>query len=133
MVWGFSALLPHRAAGGPGAHGSRGAAGRAVSHRPLLGRGARRILLAAESGRLGGRPAKLTYGESFAIYALAEYSTAYGDPEALQYAARAFELLQIYAADTQNGGYLENLERDFHPRRAAPSPGTASRWTSTCI
>jgi mannobiose 2-epimerase len=65
-------------------------------------------------------PAKLVYGESFAIYALAEYSRVYRDAAALEYATRAFELLQVYAADTMNGGYLENLERDF-----SPSPGGA--------
>lgn len=65
-------------------------------------------------------PAKLVYGESFAIYAVAEYARVYQDEAALEYATRAFELLQVYAADTQNGGYMENLERDF-----SPSPGGA--------
>lgn len=56
---------------------------------------------------------KLTYGESFAIYALSEYAMRYQDASALQYAERTFELLQLYAADTEYGGYYENIERDW--------------------
>jgi len=58
-------------------------------------------------------PAKLVYGESFAIYALSEFFLAYGDKTALSYAEKTFELLQIHAADTQNGGYYENIEADW--------------------
>ncbi len=65
---------------------------------------------------------KVVYGESFAIYALSEYALATGDERGLAYAARMFDLLQKYAADTQRGGYLENLEPDWSP---AP-PGFAA-------
>lgn len=58
---------------------------------------------------------KLVYGQSFAIYALAEYTLATGDPRGLDYAARTFDLLQKYCADTQRGGYYENLEPDWRP------------------
>lgn len=58
-------------------------------------------------------PAKLVYGESFAIYALSEYYLAYGDISALQYAETVFDLLQIHAADTLNGGYYENIEANW--------------------
>ncbi len=58
-------------------------------------------------------PAKLVYGESFGIYALAAYARRYGDEQALEMACRGFDLLQKYAADTRYGGYFENLERDF--------------------
>lgn len=57
--------------------------------------------------------AKLVYGQSFAIYALAEYSLATGDPRGLQHAEAVFDLLQKYAVDTENGGYFENLESDW--------------------
>lgn len=60
-------------------------------------------------------PAKIVYGESFCIYALSEYTRATGDPRGLEYASRTFDLLQKYAADTLNGGYYENLLRDWSP------------------
>ncbi|MBE6612643.1 MAG: N-acylglucosamine 2-epimerase [Ruminococcaceae bacterium] len=56
---------------------------------------------------------KVVYGEGFAIYALAMYGRVFGDAEAISYAERTFDLLQIYCADTMNGGYFENLEPDF--------------------
>lgn len=75
-------------------------------------------------GRDGSRldDGKVVYGESFAIYALSEYSLATGDERGLMYAAQTFDLLQKYAADTQRGGYYENLEPDWSP---AP-PGFAA-------
>ena len=43
-------------------------------------------------------PAKLTYGEGFAIYALAQYYLTYHDTRALEYAEKIFDLLQVYVA-----------------------------------
>ena len=63
-----------------------------------------------------GRPldnGKIVYGQSFAIYALAEYALATGDPRGLDYANRTFELLQNNCADTRYGGYYENMEEDW--------------------
>lgn len=56
---------------------------------------------------------KLTYGQTFAIYALSEYTLATGDPLGLEYAEKTFDLLQKFAADNQRGGYLENLNGDW--------------------
>ena len=56
---------------------------------------------------------KVVYGQSFAIYALATYTQATGDPRGLDYAARTFDLLQRYCADVARGGYYENLEPDW--------------------
>lgn len=56
---------------------------------------------------------KLVYGQSFGIYALAEYARHTGDGEALTKACETFALLQLHAADTLNGGYYENLESDW--------------------
>ena len=53
---------------------------------------------------------KVVYGQSFAIYALAQYTLSTGDPRGLDYAGRTFDLLQKYCADTARGGYYENLE-----------------------
>ncbi|AEE17482.1 AGE family epimerase/isomerase [Treponema brennaborense] len=58
-------------------------------------------------------PAKLTYGQSFAIYALSEYYLMSKDVKALEYACRGFDCLQKYATDTLRGGYYENIERNW--------------------
>ena len=56
---------------------------------------------------------KVVYGQSFAIYALSEFALATHDPKAEQLARQTFDLLQVQCADTQHGGYFENLERDW--------------------
>jgi mannobiose 2-epimerase len=56
---------------------------------------------------------KVVYGQSFAIYALSEYSLATGDNRGLEYAEKTFDLLQKFCADTFRGGYFENLEPDW--------------------
>jgi len=56
---------------------------------------------------------KIVYGQSFAIYALATFAKVFDDKEALSYAERCFDLLQIYAAETSCGGYWEMFERDW--------------------
>lgn len=65
---------------------------------------------------------KVVYGQTFAIYALSEYTLASGDPIGLYYAEKTFDLLQKYCTDTANGGYFENLERDF----SLSAPGFAA-------
>jgi mannobiose 2-epimerase len=57
--------------------------------------------------------AKLVYGQSFAIYALSEYSLATGDPRGVELASETFDLLQKHCADTLRGGYFENLDSDW--------------------
>lgn len=56
---------------------------------------------------------KLTYGHSFAIYALSEYGMASGDHRGYEWAVKTYEVLQTLAADNCYGGYYEFLERDF--------------------
>lgn len=56
---------------------------------------------------------KIVYGQSFAIYALSEYSIASGNPIGLEYASNTFDLLQKYCVDTYNGGYYENFEYNW--------------------
>lgn len=56
---------------------------------------------------------KIVYGHSFAIYSLAEYTLATGDPRGLQYAEKVFDLLQKHAADTYHGGYFEMFHRNW--------------------
>jgi mannobiose 2-epimerase len=54
---------------------------------------------------------KITYGQSFAIYALAEYYLATSDRRALDYASQTFDLLQKYAADTQWEGITKTSRK----------------------
>lgn len=56
---------------------------------------------------------KVVYGQSFAIYALVQFTLSTGDPIGLEYAEKTFDLLQVYCADTYRGGYYENLEEDW--------------------
>lgn len=65
---------------------------------------------------------KVVYGQTFAIYALAEYTLASGDQIGKEYACKTFDLLQKYCADTLYGGYIENLEPDWTPS----APGFAA-------
>jgi mannobiose 2-epimerase len=65
---------------------------------------------------------KVVYGQTFAIYSLSEYALASGDKQALDYAERTFDLMQKYCTDTANGGYYENLERDW----SLSAPGFAA-------
>jgi mannobiose 2-epimerase len=63
-----------------------------------------------------GRPLsdrKQTYGQAFAIYALAEFHRATGEPEPLGMAQVLFELVEQHAADPQHGGYIEGCARDW--------------------
>ena len=56
---------------------------------------------------------KIVYGQSFAIYALSVYAKIFHDSQALFYAEKCFELLQVYAAETSKGGYWEMFSRDW--------------------
>lgn len=56
---------------------------------------------------------KLVYGQTFAIYALAEYYLATGNERALEYGELTFDLLKKYGADTRFGGYFENFREDW--------------------
>ncbi len=58
---------------------------------------------------------KWIYGHSFAIYGLAEYTRATGDPRGVEYASRTFDALHTHCADIVHGGYYESLSRDWVP------------------
>lgn len=60
---------------------------------------------------------KLTYGQSFAVYALSEYGMASGDPRGLEWALKTYEVIQAKAADNCFGGYYEFLERDWTKKK----------------
>lgn len=56
---------------------------------------------------------KIMYGQSFGVYAMAEYGLASGDPVGREYAEKTFDTIQRSAADTSNGGYWEMFYRDW--------------------
>jgi mannobiose 2-epimerase len=58
-------------------------------------------------------PRKQTYGQAFAIYALSEYHSAFGDIAALTLAQDTFTLIETHAADPLHGGYIEGCARDW--------------------
>jgi len=58
---------------------------------------------------------KHLYGQSFAIYGLAEYARTFGDKEALKLALDTFRLMDGKAHDAKNGGYLEPWTREWKP------------------
>jgi cellobiose epimerase len=73
-----------------------------------------------------GAPAvtkKQVYGQAFALYALCEYSAALREVQKLDYpstvvmdrALALYSLLERYAKDPVNGGYIEALAEDWKP------------------
>ena len=56
---------------------------------------------------------KIIYGQSFAIYALSEYTLATGDRRGIEYAEKTFDLIQKYCVDSMYGGYWEMFRRDW--------------------
>jgi mannobiose 2-epimerase len=116
MLWGFSSLrdfAPDAACDAKMADAAHQGYDFLIKHFWDSERGGFRWMTARD-----GRPldeGKLMYAQSFGIYALCAYALAYNRPEALAYAGKLFDLIQIYAADTANGGYLENLESDWSP------------------
>ncbi|MGI5174341.1 AGE family epimerase/isomerase [Treponema sp. OMZ 840] len=113
MVWGFSNLIPFAREKDK------------TNMKKAASQGARFLIDCFWDTEFGGfywllnrdttvkDPAKLTYGQSFAIYALSEYYLMSKDTQALEYAKKGFDCLQKYATDTLHGGYFENIERDW--------------------
>jgi len=65
-----------------------------------------------------GRPleaVKMTYGQAFGIYSLAEYYLATGQPGSLDKAIEIYRLLESHAYDRRYKGYYEGCNRDWSP------------------
>jgi cellobiose epimerase len=68
-------------------------------------------------------PKKQVYGQAFALYALCEYSAAlrevlkqeYPSTVVMDRALALYSLLERYAKDPVNGGYIEALSEDWKP------------------
>jgi mannobiose 2-epimerase len=56
---------------------------------------------------------KIMYGQSFGIYALAEYGMASDDPRGREYAEKTVSAIQQCAADASASGYWEMFHRDW--------------------
>jgi cellobiose epimerase len=67
--------------------------------------------------------AKLTYGQTFALYATAAYARASGDQEARRLAVATHDHLLLRAADTAHGGFLENLNQNWTPASSGAAAG----------
>lgn len=66
----------------------------------------------------GGRPldgTKKVYGQAFAIYALAAYSSLTGEEAPRNRAVALYRLIERYAHDGVHGGYLEARAEDWSP------------------
>lgn len=61
------------------------------------------------------KPNKHLYGQSFGVYALAEYARASGEEEALELAHELFDILEAEAYDSEFGGYVEFHTPDWTP------------------
>ena len=59
------------------------------------------------------KDSKIMYGQSFGVYAMAEYALASGDSVGREYAEKTFDQIQKNAADTRFGGYWEMFQRDW--------------------
>lgn len=70
---------------------------------------------------------KILYGQSFAIYALAEYTLATGDPVGMEFASDLFDIIQVQAADLMYGGYFEMFDRSWN--LCGPGPAGGDRKT----
>lgn len=73
---------------------------------------------------------KHLYGQSFAIYGLAEYARTFGDKEALKLALDTFRLMDGKAHDAKNGGYLEPWTREWKPETKEHPIGPPGRKTT---
>jgi mannobiose 2-epimerase len=65
-----------------------------------------------------GRPlddVKMTYGQAFGIYSLAEYYLATGQPGSLDKAIEIYRLLEKNAYDSRYKGYYEGCHQDWSP------------------
>ncbi len=56
---------------------------------------------------------KQAYAQGFGIYALSEYYLATGNTESLEYAKKLFYILENHFYDTEKGGYIEALDKDW--------------------
>ena len=75
----------------------------------------------------GWRDEKRTYGNAFAVFAMAVLYRQTGDPEVLEFAKRTFHWIEECAYDPRFGGYFQFLGPDSKPfGRSSPYTTVAS-------
>lgn len=74
------------------------------------------------------KPRKQTYGQAFAIYALAQYGKATGDASAVDLAVETAGLLEAHAHDADFGGHFECFEPDWRRSEGLTYLG----WDARC-
>lgn len=67
----------------------------------------------SSDGKTASAADKHLYGQSFGLYALAEFAAAAKNPEAEALARNLFRLLEYHAQDTKFGGYRESFSRNW--------------------
>ncbi len=70
---------------------------------------------------------KHLYGQSFAVYGLAEYARVFNDARARQEALKLFQLIDRKAHDDVQGGYREAFSVDWLPLKDDPTIGGHGR------
>ncbi len=70
---------------------------------------------------------KHLYGQSFALYGLAEYARAFDDSRARREALELFQLIDRKAHDNENGGYHEGFSKDWQYLSADDTLGARGR------
>ena len=70
---------------------------------------------------------KHLYGQSFALYGLAEYAQAFNDAAAREEAMALFQLIDRKGHDDVNGGYREAFSMDWQPLPNDPTLGSRCR------
>ncbi len=70
---------------------------------------------------------KHLYGQSFAIYGLAEYARAFDDSKAREEALELFRLIDRKAHDNENGGYREGFSKEWQFLSADDTLGARGR------
>ncbi|MBK5294333.1 MAG: AGE family epimerase/isomerase [Acidobacteriia bacterium] len=74
------------------------------------------------TGNKVDKPHKHLYGQSFALYAIAEYALAGKRADVLAFAKELFHLLEAKSHDARYGGYVEFFSRDWSAPPAAEQP-----------
>jgi cellobiose epimerase len=82
-------------------------------------------LVNREGGVVDGK--KHLYGQSFAIYGLAEYARAFGDAQARKEALELFHLIDRKGHDEVNGGYREAFSENWQPLQDDATVGAHGR------
>jgi mannobiose 2-epimerase len=112
-LWTFAAAL--RQLGPEGSWRRAGELARAQLLGPFWDRRHGGVFWSIDAAGQVNATRKQGYAQAFAIYGLAEWHAASGDPEALARAQELFTLLERHTHDAEHGGYLEARSAEWAP------------------